>query len=103
MAVGLVPWGATVAVTAIGFHLVTTGLRGGVWRGKGLAALMVVTLTAGWLVDALIRRRVPGRLRLARAGPIIGLALLSAPAVQWVRITPKAGSGLASAFRVGGP
>jgi hypothetical protein len=81
--------GVTVAVTATVFHLVTTGSRGGaVWRGVGFAALMVVTLAAGWLVDALTRQRVPGRVQLARMGLIIGLALLIAPAVQLVRITP---------------
>lgn len=81
----------TVAVTATVFHLSTTGLRGGeVWRGVGLAALTIVILAAGWLVDALTRQPVPGRaqVRLARKGLITGLALLSAPATELVRTTP---------------
>lgn len=42
------------------------------WRGVGLAALTVVILPAGWLVDALNRQPVPGRaqvqVQLARKG-----------------------------------
>lgn len=81
--------GVTVAITATAFHVITTGSRGrGVSRGVGLAALILVILAGSWLVHAVTRNPVPGRAQLARAGVLVGLAVLSAPAAQLVQVTP---------------
>lgn len=81
--------GMTVAITATAFHVVTTGSRGsGMSRGVGLAALILVVLATSWLVRAVTCNPVPGRVQLARAGVLVGLALLAAPAAQLVQVTP---------------